>query len=129
MNALAALRLAVCLLPELAEDRRAAWHRSARMGSEFCLSRRSFLQRSVAIAGAYQCQRLFETAAAERIAANDIVRVGYIGAGRRAQQLMELPPEAQIVAICDVNAAHKVASTHKARAVPGLSQASRCGGC
>ncbi len=88
------------------------------MGSEVCLSRRRFLQQSVVIAGACQCERLIETVAAERMGASDIVRVGYIGAGRRAHQLMELPPDARIVAICDVNLARaeKTAAAHGARA-------------
>jgi predicted dehydrogenase len=36
-------------------------------------------------------------------AAIERVGIGYIGVGRRARQLMDLPPEAQIVAVADVN--------------------------
>ncbi len=50
--------------------------------------------------------------------ANDRIGVGYIGVGRRGLQLMGLPKDGQIVAVCDVNAmrAEAVASMKKCRA-------------
>ena len=36
-----------------------------------------------------------------RPGANDRIGIGYIGAGRRANQLMSLPPEGRIVAAAD----------------------------
>ncbi len=42
-------------------------------------------------------------AAPGRPAANDRIGIGYIGAGRRANQLMSLPAEGQIVAVADVD--------------------------
>lgn len=38
-----------------------------------------------------------------RTAPNDLVRVGYIGVGRRSRQLMGLPEDAEITAYADVN--------------------------
>jgi len=50
--------------------------------------------------------------------ANDRIAIGYIGAGRRANQLMNLPPAAHIVAISDVYLprAQEVANRHGAKA-------------
>jgi predicted dehydrogenase len=42
-------------------------------------------------------------ATAARPGANDRIGIGYIGAGRRANQLMSLPPEGRIVAVADVD--------------------------
>jgi predicted dehydrogenase len=42
-------------------------------------------------------------ARADRPGANDRIGVGYIGAGRRANQLMNLPPEGRMVAAADVD--------------------------
>jgi predicted dehydrogenase len=44
-------------------------------------------------------------AQAGRPGPNDRVNVAYIGIGRRAKQLKELPPDAQVVALADVNRA------------------------
>ena len=54
----------------------------------------------------------------ERPGANDRIGVGYIGVGRRGQQLMGLPKEAQIVAVSDVyrDRAESVAAKRKCRA-------------
>jgi len=50
--------------------------------------------------------------------ANDRIGVGYIGGGRRARQLMGLPPEGQIVEVADValDRAEEVAAARKCRA-------------
>ena len=55
---------------------------------------------------------------AERAGANDRVRIGFIGAGRRANQLTALPSDAQIVAIsdCYLPAAEAMAAKHQCRA-------------
>ncbi len=42
-------------------------------------------------------------AVSKKPSANDRVGIGYIGVGRRGQQLMGLPKDAQIVAVADVN--------------------------
>jgi len=42
-------------------------------------------------------------AAPGRPGANDRINIGYIGVGRRAREIMNLPKDAQIVAISDVN--------------------------
>jgi predicted dehydrogenase len=49
--------------------------------------------------------------------ANDRIGIGYIGAGRRANQLMDLPPEGRIVAVADVDRqrAETVAAQRKCR--------------
>ncbi len=69
------------------------------------LSRRRFLQQSAAAAGlAVPCFIPSSVlASAEEPGANDRVGVGYIGVGRRGTQLMRLPPDAQIVAVVDVD--------------------------
>lgn len=50
--------------------------------------------------------------------ANDRIGVAYIGAGRRANQLMQLPPEGRIVATADVHRprAEAAAARHRGRA-------------
>ena len=52
-----------------------------------------------------------------RPGANDRIGVAYIGCGRRANQLMGLPPEGQIVAACDLHLgrAEKVAAKRNCR--------------
>jgi len=54
----------------------------------------------------------------DRPGANDRIGIGYIGAGRRANQLMGLPPEGQIVAVADVDRsrAEAVAARRQCRA-------------
>lgn len=74
------------------------------MGSERSLSRRAFLgysARGAAAAGA-----VFPLLLSSRVwGANERVGLGYIGVGRRAGQLMEMPDGMEIVAISDVNQA------------------------
>lgn len=69
-------------------------------------TRRAFLQHSaVAATGAVVAPYFVPAsalAAPGRPGANDRINVGYIGAGRRALQVMDLPPEARIVAAADV---------------------------
>ncbi len=71
------------------------------------INRRDFLTRSVAAAGAGAVAPLIlpstARAASGRRGPNDKINVGYIGVGRRAGQLMDLPQGMQIVAISDVN--------------------------
>ena len=70
------------------------------------LSRRVFLRRSSQIAAGLAVPYLVPSralAASGRSGANDRVGVGYIGTGRRSNQLQGLPGDAQIVATCDVN--------------------------
>jgi predicted dehydrogenase len=54
----------------------------------------------------------------DRVSANERIGIGYIGAGRRANQLMQLPPEGQIVAVADVDRsrAEAVAQKRQSRA-------------
>jgi predicted dehydrogenase len=70
-------------------------------------SRRQFIRRtSVLAASGAALPFAISTsvlAGLRRTGANDRVGIGYIGVGRRAPQLMGLPPEAQIVAVADVN--------------------------
>lgn len=63
-------------------------------------------------------------AAAGRAGPNQRVGVGFIGTGRRARQLMELPADAQIVAVCDLNLARaeEVAAALKCRAYQDYRQ-------
>lgn len=85
-------------------------------------SRRQFIGRAAVLTGsgvALSCALNTGALAAPRqAAANDRVGIGYIGVGRRAQQLMGLPPEAQIVAVADVNhdRADRVAAAKNCRA-------------
>ncbi len=51
--------------------------------------------------------------AADLASANERVGVGYVGAGRRAGQLVELPRDAEIVAVADCNAQHGMAFAAK----------------
>jgi len=84
-------------------------------------SRRSFLERGAAAAGAIGVPYLIPAgvlAAPERPGANERIGVGYIGAGRRARQLMGLPKDGQFVAVADVNPkrAEEVAKARQCRA-------------
>ncbi len=71
------------------------------------LDRRRFLKRSTALAAGAAAAPWFVPSSAiavpGRPGANDRIGVGYIGAGRRANQLMGLPREGQIVAVADVD--------------------------
>lgn len=73
------------------------------------LSRRRFLAQGLSLAGGATLLPLFVPAAAlaapGRPGANDRIGVGYIGAGRRARQLMGLPKEGRFVAVADLNRA------------------------
>jgi predicted dehydrogenase len=70
-------------------------------------SRRQFLRRSAAagagVVAAVEIIPRRALAAPGQPGANDRIRVGYIGCGRRAHQIMDLPAEGQIVAAADVN--------------------------
>jgi predicted dehydrogenase len=62
---------------------------------------------------------------ADRPGANDRIRIGFIGAGRRAKDLRDsLPPDAQIVAIADcyLPAAEAAAAKHQCRAYQAYRQ-------
>ena len=69
------------------------------------LSRRRFIKKSLTLAAAGVAAPTIVPAgvlaAAGRPGANDRIGVGYIGAGRRANQLMHLPPAGRIVAAAD----------------------------
>ncbi|MBN2024464.1 MAG: Gfo/Idh/MocA family oxidoreductase [Pirellulales bacterium] len=84
-------------------------------------TRRQFLKRSAAAAaGALVAPQFIPRSAlasADRPGANDRIGVGYIGPGRRAWQLMDLPPEGEIVAAADVELAkaEKVATRSKCK--------------
>ena len=83
-------------------------------------SRRRFLQRSAATASALAVPLFVPASAlrsAEQAGANDRVGIGFIGVGRRVQQLTGLPSDAQIVAISDVDlpAAKKMAAKFNCR--------------
>ncbi len=82
------------------------------------ITRRSMLKRQVALAGAVAVPYLIPAgalASADRPGANDRIGVGYVGVGRRARQLMNLPPEGQIVAAADVylKRAKEIAAKYK----------------
>jgi len=85
-------------------------------------ARRAFLRRTAAAAAGAVAAPLFipssALAAPGRPGANDRINVGYIGAGRRAGQLLDLPPEARIVAAADVqlSRAEAVAQRYGGRA-------------
>jgi predicted dehydrogenase len=71
------------------------------------VSRRQFVVRAAKVAATglvapyyVPCEVL---AAPGRAGANDRIGVGYIGVGHRGAQLMNLPADARIVAVCDVN--------------------------
>lgn len=57
-------------------------------------------------------------AAPGRPGPNDRIGIGYIGVGRRGVQLMDLPPQGRIVAVCDLlrSRADEVAKRRKCRA-------------
>ena len=86
------------------------------------LSRRVFMRRSIASAtGVAVVSNLVPSsvlAAPGRPGANDRIGIGYIACGRRANQLMDLPPEGRIVAGADVDLqrAKAVAARRKCRA-------------
>ena len=92
------------------------------MGDSSRITRRRFLARSAAIsAGAVAAPCVIPSgvlAAQGRPGANDRIGVGYIGVGRRARQLMNLPPEGQIVAASDVylKRAEEIAAKHQGKA-------------
>ncbi len=70
-------------------------------------SRRGFLKKSTTLAAAGCCAPMFVPnyvfSAPGKPGPNDRIQIGFIGAGRRARQLMGMPPDAQIVAVSDVN--------------------------
>lgn len=76
------------------------------------LCRRRFLKRTASLAtglatGLAATPYLVSAgtlASPRRPGANDRIGIGYIGCGRRGNQLLGLPPEGQIVAACDVDA-------------------------
>ena len=75
------------------------------MGHRFQITRRRFLKSQIAAAGAVAVPYFVPSgalASADQPGANDRIGVGYIGVGRRAGQLMNLPPEGRIVAAADV---------------------------
>ncbi len=85
------------------------------------LGRRRFLKQSAAAALAVAAPWWIPSgvlASAGRPGANDRVGIGYIGMGRRARQLMNLPPQGQIVAVADVYLprAEEIAGQHHGRA-------------
>lgn len=86
------------------------------------ISRRRFLARTTTwTAAAVAVPALIPSgvlAAADRPGANDRIGIGYIGAGRRANQLMDLPKEGRIVAVADVDRtrAEKTAAARQCRA-------------
>jgi predicted dehydrogenase len=96
------------------------------------LSRRRFLARSAAAAaGGMAAPSLIPStalASAERPGANDRIGVGYIGVGRRANQLMGLPPDGQIVAAADVDLgrAKAVAARQRCRAYQNYRELLAC---
>ncbi len=85
-------------------------------------TRRRFLRQLTTVAaGAVAVPYLIPSsvlAAPDKPGANDRIGVGYIGAGRRANQLMGLPSQAQIVAVADVDRtrADQVAARRKCQA-------------
>ena len=86
------------------------------------LSRRGFLKRFTALSATGVAAPYFlpsgVLAADDRPGANDRIGVGYIGVGRRGNQLMGLPADGQIVAVADVDfgRAEAVASRRNCRA-------------
>ena len=83
-------------------------------------SRRDFLMATAAGAGMALPWIVPAEAVAigTKIGPNERIGVGYIGVGRRGLQLMGLPKEGRIVAVCDVNPlrAESVAAARKCRA-------------
>ena len=92
------------------------------MSSTDQLTRRGFIRRSGALAAGSVALPCFVPshvlAAPGRPGANDRIGVGYIGCGRRANQLMGLPAEGRIVAGADIdlNRAEAVAAKRDCRA-------------
>lgn len=91
------------------------------MPSDTRCSRRGFLLGVALGSAAVGAPRFVPSsvlAAPGRPGANDRIGVGYVGVGRRGNQLMGLPPEGQIVAAADVDArrAEAVAAQRKCRA-------------
>ena len=86
------------------------------------ISRRRFLTRSGSVAAAgVALPTLLPAgvlAAADRPGANERIGVGYIGVGRRGNQLMGIPKEGRIVAVADLDAgrAESTAAKRKSRA-------------
>ena len=84
-------------------------------------SRRAFLRKSALAATSVVAAPYFVPAsvlaAPGRPGANDRINVGYIGAGRRALQVMDLPPDARIVAAADVQLSRAEAVAHKYDAI------------
>ena len=70
-------------------------------------ARRRFLRKSTSLAaGLAAVPYLIPSgvlASEDKPGANDRIGVGYIGCGRRGNQLLGIPPEGQIVAACDVD--------------------------
>ncbi|MFO7907093.1 MAG: Gfo/Idh/MocA family oxidoreductase [Pirellulaceae bacterium] len=85
-------------------------------------NRRGFLSRGLRAAGAgvvtFTSIPAHVLARAGRMGANDRIGIGYIGAGRRANQLMNLPPAGRIVAAADfdLGRAEAVAAKQACRA-------------
>ena len=80
-------------------------------------NRRVFLSRNLSVAaGGLAAATIIPThvlARAGRLGANDRIGIGYIGAGRRANQLMNLPPAGRIVAAADFDLARAEAVAAK----------------
>ena len=93
------------------------------------LARRKFLQAGCAAAAATFAAPLVlparALAAQGRPGANERIGVGYIGVGRRGLQLMGLPKEGRIVAVCDLNQPRADAVATRASAGPTTTTA-RC---
>lgn len=91
-------------------------------------SRRTFIQQSFSWVGAgLAIPTIIPShvlAAPGRPGANDRIGLGYIGAGRRANQLMNLPPEGRIVAAADFDRrrAEQVAAKKHCRAYQDYRQ-------
>ncbi len=77
------------------------------------ITRRQFLGRGAAFSAAGLAWPFLLPGRA--FGANDTIGVGYIGVGRRARQLMDLPRDMRIVAFSDVNPAHlnEMTAKHK----------------
>lgn len=92
------------------------------MPSRCAVSRRVFLrQGSLAATGTVAVPYLVPSGilgADAQPGPNERIGVGYIGVGRRGNQLMGLPPDGQIVAVCDLDRtrADTVAAKRKCRA-------------
>ena len=95
---------------------------NAQMPLRKTTSRRQFVRQTSAVVAA--CFAGLKTKAGSgKPTANERVGIGYIGVGRRARQLMNLPPEAQIVAVADVNhdRADQIAVEKKCKSILRLS--------